>query len=140
MKLKSVKKGGINPVTVEKIVSAACYLSGGLIGIVYIILSRSKGQSMFFRFHFIQAMMLAVIAFLIKFTAEITMQISGGVLGLLNNPALQAQILSVVSIVVQFVLGGIFPVLCLYGLIWALLGKYAEIPVISPLVRQNLGR
>jgi len=132
-------KKATNPVNVERIIAGACYLSGGLIGIVYIVLSKSKGQSMFFRFHFIQAMMIGVIFFLLNLTSSATAQILGGILGLFNNPIMAQQIISVLSNVVQLVMGGDL-LLCVYGLIWALMGKYAEIPVISPLVRQNLGR
>ena len=42
-----------NPQMVERAVAGLCYLSGGLIGLLYIVISRSKSQSMFFRFHFL---------------------------------------------------------------------------------------
>ena len=55
----------------------------------------------------------------------------------MNNPALADQIISVIGLVIEYTMkGGLL--LCLYGMIWAFMGKYAEIPVISPLVRQNL--
>jgi uncharacterized membrane protein len=92
---------------------------------------------MFFRFHFIQSMLIGIFACLINLTSSGTFQILGGILGLFNNPGLANQILSVLALVVELIMkGGML--LCLYGMIWAFMGKYAEIPVISPLVRQKL--
>jgi uncharacterized membrane protein len=130
-------KKATNPVTLERIIAGVCYLSAGLLGLLYIVLSKSKGQSMFFRFHFIQSMMIGVIFFLLNLTSTATFQILHGILSLMNNPALADQIISVIGLVIEYTMkGGLL--LCLYGMIWAFMGKYAEIPVISPLVRQNL--
>jgi uncharacterized membrane protein len=125
-----------NPVFVERAIAGLCYVSGGLIGLLYIVISRSKSQSMFFRFHFLQSMILIALGFLINFTLNITQNILGGMAGLMQLDQVNV-FLNVIAIGVGFIMkGGILIVL--YGMIMAFLGKFAEIPVISPLVRQNM--
>jgi uncharacterized membrane protein len=125
-----------NPVFVERAIAGLCYVSGGLIGLLYIVISRSKSQSMFFRFHFLQSMILIALGFLINFTLNITQNILGGMAGLMQLDQVNV-VLNVIAIGVGFIMkGGIL--LVLYGMIMAFLGKFAEIPVISPLVRQNM--
>jgi uncharacterized membrane protein len=125
-----------NPVFVERAIAGLCYVSGGLIGLLYIVISRSKSQSMFFRFHFLQSMILIALGFLINFTLNITQNILGGMAGLMQLDQVNV-VLNVIAIGVGFIMkGGILIVL--YGMIMAFLGKFAEIPVISPLVRQNM--
>lgn len=125
-----------NPVAVERTVAGLCYLSGGLIGLLYIIISRSRSQSMFFRFHFLQSMILVALGILINLTVGIMQNIVGGMLGLLNlgSPGV---VLSYIALGIQLIVNAGF-LLMIYGMIMAFLGKYAEIPVISPLVRQNM--
>ncbi len=125
-----------NPLVVERTIAGLCYVSGGLIGLLYIIISRSKSQSMFFRFHFIQSMILVVIGVLLNLTTQITQNILGGMLGLLNlgSPGV---VMGYIGLGIQFIMNGGL-LLMLYGMIMAFLGKYAEIPIISPLVRQNM--
>ncbi len=126
-----------NPQMVERAVAGLCYLSGGLIGLLYIVISRSKSQSMFFRFHFLQAMILVALGFLLSLTLSITNNILGGMASLMQLGEQANSILNVVGIGVEWIMrGGIL--LVLYGMVMAFLGKYAEIPVVSPLVRQNM--
>jgi uncharacterized membrane protein len=125
-----------NPVAVERTIAGLCYLSGGLIGLLYIIITRSQSQSMFFRFHFLQSMILVAIGILLNLAVGVTQNILGGMLGLLNvgSPGV---VLSYVAMGVGLIMNAGF-LLMLYGMIMAFLGKFAEIPVISPLVRQNM--
>jgi uncharacterized membrane protein len=126
-----------NPQMVERAVAGLCYLSGGLIGLLYIVISRSKSQSMFFRFHFLQSMILVALGFLLSLTLSITNNILGGMASLMQIGEQANTILNIVGIGVEWIMrGGIL--LVLYGMVMAFLGKYAEIPVVSPLVRQNM--
>lgn len=126
-----------NPETIERIIAGLCYLSGGLIGLLYIIISRSKSQSMFFRFHFLQSMILVVIGVLLSWTVSITMNILGGVAGLFGSGSAVGPGLEIFATVVEWIMKGGF-LLLIYGMIMAFIGKMAEIPLISPLVRQNM--
>ncbi len=125
-----------NPLAVERTIAGLCYVSGGLIGLLYIIISRSKSQSMFFRFHFLQSMILVALGILLNLTTQITENILGGLLGLMNlgNPGV---VMGYIGLGIQLIMNGGL-LLMLYGMIMAFLGKYAEIPLISPLVRQNM--
>ncbi|MBS1954782.1 MAG: hypothetical protein JST89_11385 [Cyanobacteria bacterium SZAS-4] len=125
-----------NPLAVERTIAGLCYVSGGLIGLLYIIISRSHSQSMFFRFHFLQSMILVALGILLSLTSQITENILGGMLGLMNlgNPGV---VMGYIGMGIQLIMNGGL-LLMLYGMVMAFLGKYAEIPVISPLVRQNM--
>ncbi len=126
-----------NPQMVERAIAGLCYLSGGLIGLLYIVISRSKSQSMFFRFHFLQSMILIALGFLLSLTLSIMNNILGGMASLMQLGEQANTILNAVGIGVEWIMrGGIL--LVLYGMVMAFLGKYAEIPVVSPLVRQNM--
>ena len=133
-----------SPGAVERVVSALCYLTGGIVGIIYIIISRSSNQSPFFRFHFLQSIVLVILSFLLNW--------AGGALGLILGPLVPSMIEVLSKIVSPEIAGNIasgfllffnsmltaWSLLAIYGLIWAGLGKYAEIPFISNVVRQQM--
>jgi uncharacterized membrane protein len=126
-----------NPVVLERAVAGICYLTIGLVGLLYIILSRSSSQSTFFRFHFLQSIILGIIWFLLSQSANILVNILSGMLGLLHNEQVALSVLVPVSMVLQAITVLVMLAL-LYGAIWAFLGKQAEIPFISKLVRQQM--
>lgn len=125
-----------NPVAVERTIAGLCYVSGGLIGLLYIIISRSQSQSMFFRFHFLQSMILVALGILLSLTTQITENILGGFLGLMNLGNHDV-VMGYIGLGIQLIMNGGL-LLMLYGMVMAFLGKFAEIPLISPLVRQNM--
>ncbi len=57
------------PDMVERVISGLCYLSFGLIGLLYIIVSGKSANSEFFRFHFMQAIVLGILGVLLGWTA-----------------------------------------------------------------------
>ena len=120
-------------------ISGLCYLSVGLIGLLYIIVSGKSSQSPFFRFHFLQSIILGVFGCLLNWTASAFVSILAGMLGLFgeagSGPAYW------LTSGIQFLLHNIYLaglLLLGYGAIWALLGKYAEIPFVSNIVRQQI--
>ncbi len=123
----------------ERVVAVLCYLTAGLAGIVYIILSRSSTQSDFFRFHFLQSIILGILAILLSWCVGslgfITMPLATMLTEAL--PGTGAQIYNGLAFVAQAVLGA-FALLPFYGVIFAALGKNAEIPFISNVVRQQM--
>jgi uncharacterized membrane protein len=121
---------------VERAVAGLCYLSMGLTGLLYIIITGKRDQSHFFRFHFLQSILLCVFGFFLSFTGSILQNILGGMLGLVNGE-MAAVVRNGIG-TVELILMGISYLLCLYGLIFAFLGKYAEIPVVSKVVKQQL--
>jgi hypothetical protein len=82
-------------------------------------------------------MILVALGFLLSLTLSITNNILGGMASLMQIGEQANTILNIVGIGVEWIMrGGIL--LVLYGMVMAFLGKYAEIPVVSPLVRQNM--
>jgi uncharacterized membrane protein len=127
------------PDGIERAVSGFCYLSFGLIGLLYIILNGKGSKSEFFRFHFIQAIILGLAATLLSWTAQSFTMILTGVMGLFGSAGQGA------APAVSEVIGGTMGILSkigflvlLYGMLWAFLGKIAEIPFLSKLVRQQM--
>lgn len=118
------KKSG--PATMEKVVGALCYLTGGIAGIIYIIISRSSYQSEFFRFHFLQAIVISIISLLLGWCVNFFY--------VLVPPGL----IPVSAGLVQTVVSLPFFLLAIYGLVSSLLGKYCEIPWLSNVVRNQM--
>lgn len=127
------------PTALERIIAGICYLTAGLAGLLYIILAARSGQSSFFRFHFLQSIILYIIGLLLSWAGGILLSLLGGILGMVDSlaPGVGAQIGLWTPLALDVVVRAGF-LLLIYGMIFALLGKYAEIPFISNLVRQQM--
>jgi len=120
-------------------ISAVSYMTAGIAGLIYILLNAKNNQSMFFRFHFFQAILLGIFASLFAWLGSFLSQFLGGILGLFGGGA--AGLAMMLSNVLGFVFMGlqiIFLIACVWGIIQSIRGKYAEVPVISKIVRANL--
>jgi uncharacterized membrane protein len=126
------------PDAVEKIISGLCYLSFGLIGLLYIIFSGKSSNSGFFRFHFMQAIILGILGVLLNWTSSAFYSIVHGIFGLFGNglASVDATVMTAIGTIID-ILAKVGILLNLYGMIWAFLGKYAEIPLLSNMVRQQ---
>jgi uncharacterized membrane protein len=123
----------------EKVISGLCYLTVGLIGLLYIVLNGKSASSSFFRFHFLQAILLGVLGCLLNWTAGAFISILGGMLGMFGDAASGPSywIMTSISFLIHNIsLAGIL--LLGYGAVLAFLGKSAEIPFVSNLVRQQI--
>jgi len=125
------------PDGVERAVSGFCYLSFGLVGLLYIILNGKGSKNDFFRFHFLQAIVMGIAATLLQWTAQSFELIFMGILGLFGGAEAAHSIIGVIGEIIG-ILSKIGFLVVLYGMLWAFLGKYAEIPVVSKLVRQQM--
>lgn len=131
------------PSTVDRVVSVLCYLTGGIAGIIYIIISRSSGQSSFFRFHFLQSIILGILSLLLSWALSAFTMIAEAPFKLFFDwmntmiPNTGGAIANGLFFTVQLVFQAL-QLLPIYGLIFAALGKLAEIPFISNVVRQQL--
>jgi uncharacterized membrane protein len=124
------------PETKERIVSSLCYLSMGFIGLLYIIFSGRNSQSPFFRFNFLQSIILGIFSCLLSWTEQAVFSILNGIFGLAGSnvlPMLMSGIVLIAGLIAKFAY-----LLMLYGFIWAILGKQAEIPFLSNIVRQQM--
>ncbi len=127
------------PTKTERIIGGICYLTFGIAGIIYIVLSGRSSQSSFFRFHFLQSIILGIIGFLFSWASGAFASLAGGMFGLIGSMLPQAapQIVYWFSFAITIIVRA-FMLLPLYGMIWSFWGKYAEIPFISNVVRQQL--
>ena len=127
------------PDGVERAISGFCYLSFGLVGLLYIILNGKGARDDFFRFHFLQAIVIGILATLFSWTANSFSLIFQGIMGLFGSGGIEASnaVFGVLSLTLG-ILSKIGFVVLLYGMVWAFMGKYAEIPFLSRLVRQQM--
>lgn len=130
----------LQPDFLEKLISAACYLPMGFfIGVGYILFNGKGANNRFFRFNFFQSVILqisiTVINMLSQSVVGIFMALMKPILAVMGVDALM--ITEAVMMTVNYFVQAI-TLLLVYGLIWAILGKYAEIPFISNVARQNL--
>lgn len=132
-----------NASALERVVAVLCYLTSGLAGIVYIIISRTSNQSRFFRFHFLQSIILGILAILVGWAKNAFEMITAPAMASLGSwlhgtlAATGDGIMTAISWLIMAILGALF-LLPFYGAIMAALGKTAEIPYISDVVRQQL--
>ena len=130
----------VEPGIGEKAISALCYFPMGFfIGIGYILFNGAGSNNKFFRFNFFQSIILQILITIIQMGSQSVTGIfvsfikaAGGALGGVPYNVIEAIYMTVGIFVTAFSL------LLFYGIIWTILGKYAEIPFISDVVRQNL--
>lgn len=126
------------PEILEKLVSAATYLPcwiGFGIGILFILFNGKGCNNRFFRFNFYQGALLGLLGSVIIMGMGYLVGLMEGLLamaGLSMAEAGQAAGYVIWSFMVAFQL------LALYGLVFSLLGRFAEIPFISDVIRQNI--
>lgn len=121
-----------------KVMSAASYLTGGIAGLIYSIMNGRYSKNMFFRFHFIQGLMLSMLFMFISWTGSILGNTVGGILGLFGPAAGGAS--GVVGGGLGLVMQGvqlIYLLAVIAGVVQSMRGKYLEIPGVSKLVRSN---
>lgn len=119
----------------ERVVAGFSYLSLGIIGLIYYLLSGHNNHSMFFRFHFYQSILAGLVIILLGWAISGLTNVIGGLLSLVPGAPLES--VSMVAGVLYLIQRLLFIVL-LYGAIFAFLGKLCEIPGISKLVRMQL--
>ncbi len=127
------------PSILEKVVSGLCYLTFGLVGLLYIVISGTRNQSTFFRFHFLQSIILGILGILLGWTSGIFVNLLAGTLGLFDSlvPGITTQASYWLGIAMNVLVQAAY-FLLLYGMLGAFLGKCTEIPFVSNLVRQQM--
>lgn len=124
------------PDVMEKLISAANYLTSGLVGILYIIFGGKHKDNEFFRFHWFQSIIIGILSIIVSWTFSAFGNIFGGIMGVFGGAG-SGPVLMGASMILQLIMTVAF-LLSLYGVIFSLLGKYAEIPYISKIVRSRL--
>ncbi|MDP3509499.1 MAG: hypothetical protein Q8T09_16110 [Candidatus Melainabacteria bacterium] len=121
-----------------KVMSAASYLTYGIAGLIYVIANGRYSKNMFFRFHFVQAILLSIFNTFIAWTGSALGNTLGGILGLFGPGAAGAS--GAIGTGLGLVMQGvqlIYLLAVIAGVVQSMRGKYLEIPGVSKLVRSN---
>jgi len=122
-----------------RIISALCYISSGVVGLIYILLGGKNNQSMFFRFHFIQAILLGCFSVLVGWLGSGLSQFFSGLFGLMGGAGASIAVPLAIGLGYLFLaFQAVFLIACIWGVVQALRGKYADMPIVSKIVRSNL--
>jgi uncharacterized membrane protein len=121
----------------ENIIAGVSYLTGGIAGLIYTLLTGQGKQSRVFRFNFIQSILLSIIATLFSAAGRPLVTLIAGGLSLISPAA--GAVTGSAMLMVFGAVSNIFLLLLLYGAFFAFQGKFAEVPFISKVVRQNMG-
>lgn len=127
----------------EKAAAAGSYIPfmvGFLLGIVYILAKGPGCDRSFFRFHFYQSIFLSVLLFLIQALGTGMAGVFIGTLRLFEGMIGSGAVgfLSDNLTIVNYTLMAPFALLVPYGMIFALMGRYANIPWVSRVIRSNM--
>lgn len=128
-----------NPDLELKSMCVLSYLSTGILGLIYVLFSGKHRNSMFFKFHFYQSMLLGIIWMLLNMGAGGLISTITGLLGLFGSAT--APVTAVVGVGLGMAFEGISIVirLCLLaGIIQSLRGRYLDLPGISKMVRSRM--
>ena len=122
-----------------KLVCAGCYLTFGIAGIIYTIAGGRFKDAPFFRFHFMQSIVIGLLQTLLLWGGGAMVSIVGGILGLFGHALDGITVLITGGATLVFkLMGFVFSICALLGIIQSLRGKQLEIPFVSRLVRQNM--
>lgn len=128
-----------SPDLTVKLVCAGCYLTFGIAGIIYTIAGGRYKDAPFFRFHFMQSIVIGLLQTLLLWGGGAMVSIVGGILGLFGNALAGITVFITDGATLVFKLMGFaFSICALLGIIQSLRGKQLEIPFVSRLVRQNM--
>lgn len=128
------------PYAIERILSAATYLTAGGVGFVWLIIAAltKKHVTPFLMYHILQSIFVSILFFLISILGELIFMILyripliNAIPYLINLPLPFLFDLSIIQTLTTTVI--------LYLAITAGLGYYSYLPWVSDIIRQNTGR
>jgi uncharacterized membrane protein len=124
------------PTVVERLIAGLCYVTFGMVGLIYLIVTGKKNQSNYLQFNFLQSILLGLLGIVLSYSISAIANLLGGTVGLINSGA--ANVITSPFALLGAGIKALSFILMLYGAIWAFLGKEAEIPFISKLVRRQM--
>jgi uncharacterized membrane protein len=128
------------PQRTEKLIAAASYLTWGMAGLIYMLVSGRRSQSQFFRFHFLQAILLSIFTMLLGWALSAFGSTVGGLFGLMPGSAPAQHGLGMGISVTSDLIHLVTLIIQVLGIIQSLRGKFLEVPLLSRLVHSNMGR
>lgn len=128
------------PYPIERILSAATYLTAGGVGFVWLIIAAftKKHVTQFLMYHILQSIFVSILFFLISILGELIFMILyripliNAIPYLINLPLPFLFDLSIIQTLTTTVI--------LYLAITAGMGYYSYLPWVSDIIRQNTGR
>ncbi len=128
------------PYAIERILSAATYLTAGGVGFVWLIIAAltKKHVTPFLMYHILQSIFISILFFLVSILGELVFMILyripliNAIPYLINLPLPFLFDLSIIQTLTTTVI--------LYLAITAGLGYYSYLPWVSDIIRQNTGR
>lgn len=127
--------GGNNTEMLERAMSGLCYLTLGISGLIYTIIGGRFARTNFFRTHFLQSILLGIFGTLLGWSSSALANILGGIFDLI--PGMDAGMVMFIPMTIAWIIR-LGMLLLVYGLIMALMGKLAPIPLITRLVNQQM--
>jgi uncharacterized membrane protein len=124
------------PTAVERVIAGLCYVTFGMVGLIYLLVTGKQKQSFFMQFNFLQSILLGLLGLVLSYSVSAIANLLGGTVGLVNQGA-AGLVMSPFALLGAGIQALSF-ILMLYGAIWAFIGKEAEIPFISKLVRHQM--
>jgi uncharacterized membrane protein len=124
------------PTPLEKACAGLSYVTFGITGLLYMLFSKRNDQSDLFRFHLYQAVFLSLLSVMISWAIW---PLLGIILNIMQAvaPAAVSPTESAIFWIARIISSG-FYLLLLYGAVWAFLGKFAEVPVVSDMIRTRV--
>ena len=124
------------PTMIERVIAGLSYMTAGIAGIIYLLVTRNSAQSQLFRFHAYQSILLVLILMLIRWGSSFLMHMLGPLFAL-AGPETGVMLFNGTAFAFD-IFEKAYYLLLVYGAIMAFLGKTAEVPFISNVVRQNM--
>ncbi len=124
------------PTAVERLIAGLWYVTFGMVGLIYLIVTGKQNQSNYMQFNFLQSILLGLLTIVLGYSITAIANLLGGTVGLVSSGA--ANVVTTPFGLLSLLIQGLSYILMLYGAIWAFLGKEAEIPFISKLVRRQM--
>ena len=128
------------PDTKEKIGCAISYLTLGIWGLIWLLLSRTPAYSQkdFIRFHCFQSIFIGILYMFFPYGVSILFSLITQIINLIPGTSFISQALHVIhgSIQSLITLGGL--AIVIYCVIFCLYGKYTNIPWVSQMINRML--
>jgi uncharacterized membrane protein len=120
-----------------RIITALGYMSSGIICLIYLLVNSKQSENQFFRYHFYQSILLGIFAMLIGWAGSGLASFLGGIFGLAGGWSGGVLIIQAIGWIATGC-GIVIMVADVYGVIQSLRGRYADMPVVTKIVRSNM--
>lgn len=128
-----------NSETTMRVMSAVSYLTGGIAGLIYAMMNGRSSKDDFFRYHFMQALLVTMLFVFFSWCECHLVSIFSGILGIFGSAGAEAS--GMLGTALSLILLGVkllYLLIVIAGVVQSFRGKYLDIPVVSKLIRINM--